>query len=224
MQMQIQIKNPFFWLTHSCFCLFFYVTSWAFPELRHQVDLDISLKAYVNTYEGNTVVCLCLDLTARLSVDTLSVFRVVNLCHVSCCHVSLHTAPSFLCLGSAGTQVCDLLFEAGGLSLQCSAHIAAGLPCCVDNTAGCRRSWEAPLQRREKWHENQVLTIGVGVITVVWEQATWSLCWNMEAATGLQPTVIYFGLYSCGKLDTVSPVNVLTGLLIWRGMLCSAEW
>lgn len=33
------------------------------------------------------------------------------------------------------------------------------------------------------------------------------------------------GLYSCGKLDTVRAVNVLTGLLIWGDMLCFAvEW
>lgn len=140
-----------------------------------------------------------------------------------------HYAPLLILYAWEETRVCDLLFEAGGFSLRRTAHIASGLPCCIDNTAGCKKAWEDTYY----WGENSDMKIRCwrkvsGVITVVCEQTTWSSCWNMEAKMSqvLSCSLLLYivGLYSCGKLHTVSPVDVSTGRLIWSDRLCFVVW
>lgn len=124
------------------------VTLWPFPKTRHQIDPDISYKAYANTYKGNTAACSCLDLAAGLTVDADWAFQVVSFCHVPRCLSPLHTSPGFLCLDTAGSRVCDLSFEAGGVSLYFTAHVAAGLPSWLHDTTGCGRRCLRTEQRR----------------------------------------------------------------------------
>lgn len=61
----------------------FPVTSWPFPEKRHRADSDITLTTNANTSKGNTVACLCLDLTAGLSVETDRAFVCLQSCQPS---------------------------------------------------------------------------------------------------------------------------------------------
>lgn len=113
------------------------------------------------------------------------------------------------------------------VSLQRCAHIAGGLPRYVD-TGERRRARES----RHYGGESGDMKIRCwrkvsGVITIVSEQTISSSLWNIEAnvsqliSSSLLLYIVYIPLT---KLDTMSPVNVLTGLLFWRNVLCFAVW
>ncbi len=198
---------------HSCFHLFFYVTSWRFPDTRHQVDLDISFKAYVNTYKGNTVVCSCLHLTARLSVDTDRAFVCLQSCQplsrllLSC--LTTHRSLFFMLGLSRNSGLWSPILGWRSLSAMLCTH------CC---RAAVLRWQHSRIQEvmRGTTDEERKVTWKLGVDDRFWGNHR-SPCWNMEAKMSQ--------VISCSPLlDTVSPGNVLTGLLIWRSMLCSAVW
>lgn len=126
----------FFCLTRVFVCFSRHtVTPWPRSETRHLLDLDMSLKAHANTHKVNTEACSCLDLTAGLSIDTDRAF----VCLVSSPAAISHRTPLLTFYASAQQELGFVIsYFCGWRSLlQCSAHVAAGLPCCVDNTARC---------------------------------------------------------------------------------------
>lgn len=156
------------------------VTSWSFPEMRHQVDLDIGFKVCANT---------CTNIVPWLNSKAqhwhwqslclpseLSTF-VTSLAAIS----ALHTTLYFFMLGlSRYSGLWSLIWGWRSLSAMLCAYCCRAAMLRWQHSRMQEGAGGATTKERRVTWKSGVDNSCWGNLVLVWKQTTWSPCLNIE--------------------------------------------